>query len=793
MKSVRLLFLLLGVALCTVVIPVAEARSFGEPFPVTNTRYLAAYGAPRLATNDQDFFLFWAAEQKIRAARIVDGEPRVSHAVLDTNEQPFDVAWTGDRYLVVSTRTPAGPPLHDGVVVGRLLDASAHPIGPEFTIVAGDRPRIAVGANSIALLYRTPTDTRLLLLSKEGRPIGSQSRIIPLAGTSHAVTRFGDQFLAIVGTTTGVRAVTFDQQGQQVSENTLGGPAIFREVAVASDGTNALVVWCDERQAIAVTVDEHANFGAALELEHAERAGSPTAIWNGGGWTVSYARDPFDVRARTQIVQLDWRAQNILSREQSAQGNGFPTLAGLDGAGLDGEVLTAWRPVGENKSPAVARLPLASNEPRRTPYTPSQQTLLATASSPEATLTVWSENIDGGVSIHAGVRSHSGNWRELRLENRASLGLRAVAAGGEHGFVVAIANYGDHNNPSSLIQLDATGQRLADVALPFSPLVMAWNGTNYAAIGINRGVLVSPAGVVSAPVALGQDFEPRVLASDGTGFFVAGRFTDCEFLLCFTTEVMGVRLGADLKRIDPEDLILSEEGTDWFVGAVWNGSKYVTLWRDSAWRVAFVPPSPNVGIETREIQLPVGGDSMAALSDGTIAVAGRDEVSKSRSRVVFLSGAGDVLQVSDIERVTDANMAPLLERVPAGVAYIASSIQDSAPHDGASRVVTAIAKSSPVPPPAAPHVGVKVQNGNILIDWTAPAGTVNGYRLEYRVDDDSWNEYEQWFGPDVQRKSIRKPAFGTQFAFRVRAFNDGGASDYSAPAVTSPSRRRAVR
>jgi hypothetical protein len=184
---------------------------------------------------------------------------------------------------------------------------------------------------------------------------------------------------------------------------------------------------------------------------------------------------------------------------------------------------------------------------------------------------------------------------------------------------------------------------------------------------------------------------------------------------------------------------------------------------------------------------------MVALSDGTLAVAGRDQTIEGASRVAFLSGAGKLLQMSEIERSGNRFEKPRLERVPGGVAYIASSVQDSAPHDGTSRIVTAIAKASPVPPPDAPHVGVKVQNGNIVIDWTAPAGTVNGYRLEYRVDDDSWNEYEQWFGPGVQRKSIRKPSFGTQFTFRVRAFNDGGASAYSAPAVTSPSRRRAVR
>ena len=131
----------------------ALAAAFGDPFPVTNTRYSTAHGAPRLVTNDRDFFLFWRADQSIRAARVDDGEARVSHAALDTNRD-YDVAWTGEHFLIVGNRPRQTTA--QAAIVGHVLDAEAHPIGAELPIVSGEGtgPRIAAGSHSIAVIYR---------------------------------------------------------------------------------------------------------------------------------------------------------------------------------------------------------------------------------------------------------------------------------------------------------------------------------------------------------------------------------------------------------------------------------------------------------------------------------------------------------------------------------------------------------------------------------------------------------------------------------------------------------------
>lgn len=769
----------------------AEAALFGELFPVTNTRYRGAVGAPRLVTNDRDFFLFWSAAEKIRAARVGDGEARVGHAVLDSNES-FDVAWTGEHYVIVSTRRLSFP--YRMTIVGRVLDSEARPAGAEFTIAnpGGEVPRIAAGEHSMAMIYGELQETRLLVLSRNGRTVETPSRVIAPRGTTHAVTRHGDGFLAIIAIDGGIRAVRLDRHGQTIAESTFAEPQFQqRQVSVASNGTTSLVVWCEYQKAVAITVDDNAGFGAPIELGRLSGfTNGPGVVWNGASWVVSYHEtESWSNSHKVVVTQLDWRGQTILSREETADQNFSPTLAALGG-----RVLAAWRPFGVNKSPIVAELPLAQQKRRETPWVPSHQTLLATASSADATLTVWSEIVDGGVSIHAGIRNLQGQWSERQFTTipDPSIQMNALAASDGNGFAVVLSS----PSTSAIHLLDATGRSLGVLSLPISWVyVMAWNGTNYGLVNAyGEGVLVSPSGVVSAKVSTGTNFEPVALASDGHGFFLTGYLLKCEAdFLCIPQPhaIHGTRLGPDLKRLDPEDFRVPAQDVPKVVGAAWDGSRYFLVGHDVFSRsyLSYIPPSPPYVLDIQRLSAFVEAESMTLLRDGTIAIADR---AGTAHRVSFVNGEGVVLQTSDIEGPITGT--PRLEPLAGGgVALLATSVQNAAPHDGASRVVAAIARSSNVPPPGAPHIGVRVQNGMMRVDWSAPAGTVNGYRLEYRIDDDAWVEWEEWFGPGEQRKSIRKPSFGTQFAFRVRAFNDGGASDYSATALTSPSRRRAVR
>jgi len=89
------------------------------------------------------------------------------------------------------------------------------------------------------------------------------------------------------------------------------------------------------------------------------------------------------------------------------------------------------------------------------------------------------------------------------------------------------------------------------------------------------------------------------------------------------------------------------------------------------------------------------------------------------------------------------------------------------PPSGAPRPSALLsALSTQLPDPSvAPFVHARLKDGFVLVDWSASAGTLNGYRLEYRVNGGSWNELEEWFSPGSQHRAIR-PSFGTEFENR---------------------------
>ncbi len=765
------------------------AQSFGDLFPLTNTRYRTAFGLPHLRTNGSDFFLFWTSDRKIRATQLIEGEPRAGHVILDVSAG-FDVAWTGERFMAVTTRSISSYPF-ESEIVGRFLDAKARPVGSERVIAQhGSIPRVAAGPESVLLVYRdTNNEIRSLPLAADGGSTGAVSVTIAPKATGYAVAANANGFIAAIADSTEIRAVALDVHGQTIANRTLThGDPYYREVSVATDGTNYVAVWCEERAVVAITIDRNGTFGAPLVIDSSTwHPRTPTVVWNGAGWTITY-EGRGSVASRTRVVQLDREAQGIVAEEESAEGLGSPSVAALDG-----RIVAAWAPAQYPGGASVIDLPLAANQPRVATYAATQQTLLATASSANATLMVWSELGEDGRSIHTGVRTNDGQWIEREL---ATDGFGAVAASDGTRFAVIVRG----STGQVLIRLDERGRPLAPpVSVPGYEAVIAWNGAHYALItsGANlEGRLLSPSGALSAPVKIPRDpfnesFGGKLaLASNGDGFLLAGETIDCQFLLCVPRAMKAMRLRADLQHIDAEITLDSEYAE--LGGAVWNGSEYVVIWKGSSDGLftARIPAAAASPFTIAHTDTDIFPRSVAAMPGGSVAIVGSAGSSKV-TRVAFLRNDGSIAQSFAIDSATVTG-TPLLTSLPGGVAYVASSFQDAAPHHGTSHVMMAIARSSVPPPPYPPHVHARLQNGAILVDWSASAGTLNGYRLEYRVDNGSWNELEEWFPPDSHHRVIR-PTFGTNFEIRMRAFNDGGVSAYSATALTKPTRRRAAR
>ena len=53
-----------------------------------------------------------------------------------------------------------------------------------------------------------------------------------------------------------------------------------------------------------------------------------------------------------------------------------------------------------------------------------------------------------------------------------------------------------------------------------------------------------------------------------------------------------------------------------------------------------------------------------------------------------------------------------------------------------------------------------------------------GYRVQFRLGDEEWQEMERWFGPADTAATVTLQGSGP-FRFRVRALGSGGPSDYS--------------
>jgi hypothetical protein len=764
----------------------ASAQSFGERFPLTNTRYAPAMAAePRLATSDRDFFLFWNEGPGTRVAKLQDGVPRGSSLL--PGPAVKDVAWAGDHFLTVATRVVDGQTF----LMAQRLDAEAHPIFPEITITdyRGLEPRIAVGTQHALVIYGGASETRSILLERDGTPIGESLSVGP-GSTSRSIASHGDGFVAVTGHgAAGIVSRAFDGNGNPIGEST-STDTFVRDVDVASDGSAYVAVWSDGTRIYAASIDQNGTIRTPIPVTpNANFPRNASVSWTGGSWVVSY-QDGDSTSARARIVHLDaWL--HILSSEVSAAGVGIPATAALDG-----RIFAAWRPNAANAITSVIELPLADHELQSPPYAATRQTLIATASSDDATLILWREAIERGTTIHAGVRGRDGKWTEHLLKATGpNTAVRAVAASDGREFVAAIAI----GSEFLLYRFNDVGRPVAlPTSFPFRPFAAAWNGTHYAIVGdfYGQGVLLTPSGEMTAPITLGTSFIPATIASDGDGFFVAGSTVDCQAVMCNAFAIRGVRLKGNLQRIDAHDLVFSEGfGLKGVAGAAWDGSDYVFAFQEAgAGKLARIPVSTAHGVIRTSFEVPMVAENMTVLRDGAIVIAGRDSTSSdAKSHVAFLRGNGSVSKIVEMGNTGNIAETPRLASVADGsVAFIASSMQGAGPHEGVIRVATAIAKPSAVAPPDAPYVGVRLQNGNVVIDWSAAPGTVNGYRLEYRVDNDSWNEYEDWFSPGSGRKTFRQPAFTSQFSVRMRALNDGGASAYSATAMTKPSRRRAV-
>lgn len=759
------------------------AQTAGELFPLTNTRYGAAAGSAQLRTDGNAPFVFWSNLRDVRVTRVVSDQNRSGEVVFTEPTATYDAAWTGTHFLAVTTSM-------QGRILGRIVDAQGHPAGQPFAVVEqARRPAIAAGHGAVLMVYESSAnDTRAVLLTPQGQTLAASILIAP-SFTNFDVVATANGFTVVTSNAQDITATTLDTQGRVVAQSSLARPGNYVSVTLASRGPRTLAVWTDVTAIEAAIVESNGALGAPMVVDNASpnpldalEPVAASAVWNGNGWTVAYQAVRESPRMR--VAHLDSAAQNVVSREETA-GLRNPSLAVIGG-----RVMATWTPaaLGGLEPAWLGALPLGPNEAFPVTFGAAEQYLEATATSTGGMLAVWREISDRRVTLRAGVRTHTGQWSEhLLLANLPGTSLLLAESDGR-GFVVFTSYLSTQGGEA--IFLDESGRPTGlRVTLPRAPVAVAWSGTHYALVDALHNVrLLAADGTLSAPVSLGVEWIDYRIASHGNGFLVTGGRPECQFLMCFADDVRALRLDTNGQRIGVELQLAPADRRP--TGVVWTGVEYLVTWSGAnetgfsrvPYAVDGTPISKSVpmSVEVLDTAVTSGG---VALLDGSAAAP---EVR------YFTRGGAQYRNAS----IPDTLSPGRIELVPLHgdlLAYVATRVVPGAPHNGVPRLVLSVVGGAPVAQPPAPQLTVRTVDDRFLADWTRPAGPVNGYRLEYRVDDGSWIEYERWFAPTETNVGVRVPSFGSSFTFRVRAFNDSGAGPYSNVAKPTGRKRRAAR
>jgi hypothetical protein len=809
--------------LLVLALPAAAAAPpfFGEPFPLTNTRYTATTGVPTLASNGTTLLVAWTAEQSVRVTRLVDGQRTTSHYVLPTYGWQDDVAvaWTGSFFVVAASSEIDGLP----VIMGRRLDANGTPVGQPFPIqLNATAPRLASSGSRTMMAYReaTTSDVYARVLQPDGTvAIGSITQKIASRaafGPLFDIATNGSGFMAVASSPVEVLLARFDANGAFLGTRLLAGSqgtSRPRPTAIAANGSDYLAVWFDfTRVGVATLID--ANGAPLPTIIFDEIVGSPTpiflaprAVWKGGGWAVSYAYQ-VQINQRMRIAHLDAGARVVTARE--------PEVPIATGASATSSLLRQGNAVravwNADRFPnpgamAVATLPLTFAAGSFFNLDAPDQTLLAAAGTATTGVFLWNETTDRDSTTFLSTGDLAGTYDQRALPFAAEW---ATAVAGD-GFLLVLRS----SEGSIALRLDDNGVPVGlPIDLDFRPTSAAWNGAIWAIAGEKDDSVVAyeltPAGVLSTPKTIRQGADSPQIASMGTDFLMVWRMDGPCAPPCFPPSIIrGARLDAQRTRIDGFDLDFSPALHAESPAVAWNpdSAQYVIGWIDTE-EIVTRQVEPNGSISPSNNRLHIGLEPQRDLSmlttAGTVALTWTDD---EVTRAAFLNVVGNIEKMFVFPHAGSHTAgAPRLVNLPqnhTGVAF--AELMKGSPHYGAMRVLLAL--STQFLPGVTDRPSIAAQllpNGEIQVSWTTPDRFVNGFRLERRVGDGVWLEIDKFYEP-VIRSDVFVRANSEPHAFRVRALGDDGISEYSNEAIVTftppppppppppPAKRRSVR
>jgi hypothetical protein len=335
---------------------------------------------------------------------------------------------------------------------------------------------------------------------------------------------------------------------------------------------------------------------------------------------------------------------------------------------------------------------------------------------------------------------------------------------------------------------------------------IAWNGSHYGLVGVDssdqlRTALLSPRGEIlqlgSIPFGGNQYASVAMIASDGDGFYVTWHRFDCYEYPCGPTELKGISLDASLGLLDSVPRAFAPGNLGSVAGLGTNGRRYVLAYDTSRGIVAAHVSS--AGVEETVIS-PEHGRGVSVTRMGDRAAIGwiHDDYSTypyvAEYRVAIIDDNLHVSSPVTLERESRTVLGSAIAAQPDGtLLFLDSTFQTGAPFHGSSRLMMRVGSFALPQRADAPRLNAQTDHGTVHLEWTAPAGHVDGYRVEARIGDGLWNELDTLL--DASRRTLdvalSQPAATTMF--RVRAFNDAGPGPYSQPAAVNPGKRRSVR
>jgi hypothetical protein len=757
----------------------AQLTSFGDPVPLTDTRYGAFGGEVKLVSAGVDAYVFWEHAGKVRMAKVIPGVNRVSRPVLDIHGSAFDVVWTGSHFVVAGA--PSGNP--DSFVT-RAVRGDGEPVGPAQVLpdAMGDTPRLAFNGTEGMLVYRRDATTYAAILNPDGTPRGTppQPIVYGTASDRLAIASDGTRFLVMNAGAASVRFTTVTRNGAVTGSLVVAEDFMSREreVALSASGDTFIAVWQQKEAGPLVMLEVRPGRTRRIVPE-TEDATSPSVLAGAGGRVdLAYFRDG------AFHVQDGFGNDRV---PQTPASEGSTSLASMNG-----HVLSAWH--GRDGTILTRDLDDPASRGRQTAFGAAGQELLATASAPHAALIIWSES-DG--AVYAGIRAATGAWTEGKIGEPGE----TVIAAASDGARFAVLKKTSAGGTVLTFLDDSAGVAGQTPDLGFRGMDLTASGSTYAIAGVNAeghlvmalasaagGGTAQPPRIVSTRLD-GHDIENVRVASNGLRYLAV--WQDTRFEVCFpvcnpyVSAIRAVEVDAQLLPVDGGGPLAIAADPAIHPDVAWDGdSRYVVVWNRRG-----VVETRSVRSKSLTSVVRIDGTALGQNAPRAVPVPFGVGLTFATNQIVVLREGVEVER-----RTFDGVVAnDALVSVGRRIDHLQTVIRDEMPYHGARRIFVRTAESTgPDPRPTAPHIAVHGL-APMRVHWTAARNSVNGYRVEYSVNDGAWNELDEWFDRDELSFSIEPWIPGANYRFRVRALSLWGASDYSNEAAPRTTKRRAVR